>query len=80
MEMPLPYDPTAYHTYLFDLDMEVKIEKRVITSVTEFFGELIGLSEVLRLLIFVLIAPFARKNYFLSMISGFYRENYDENC
>lgn len=57
MNLPVR-DPSVFASFYFDLGQQVKIEKRVVNSLPELFGEVGGLRDFMKEIAVVLIGGF----------------------
>jgi hypothetical protein len=67
-------DETRF-SYLFELCQEIKIEKRVVTSLPSLFGEVGGLGDIIRILIALIIGRMQAKLFTFDQIRTFFRAN-----
>ena len=77
-DVPIEINPKAYQTFLFDLDSEIKVEKRVVISFLSLLGEIGGIKEVLSIIIAILIGSIQSKTYVLNRVEQLYRVHRDD--
>ena len=61
----MPIFEPAIASFYFDLSETIRIEKRVVSSLPEIFGEIGGLRDFLKEITFYFIAGFQARNFAL---------------
>jgi len=62
-------------SYLFELSQEIKIEKRIVTSLPSLFGEVGGLGDIINLLIALIIGRIQEKLFTFDQVRTFFKAN-----
>ena len=66
-------DPDILVEYLFDLSTIVKVEKRVVTSLTSMLGEIGGLYGILFSLAYFILGKFPEKLFLIHQVKALFR-------
>ena len=70
-------DDNILFTYLFDLDFEIKIQKRIVNTLPDLFGSITGVEAFFEFLIVIFIGATPAKNYLFDRIASFFLQNPD---
>jgi len=73
INLPFPPDADSIINYWIDLSQEVKIEKRVVTSLPSLFGEAGGLNDFLGSFVFLFVGQLKAKAFTFDQIKTFFR-------
>lgn len=74
-EISVRREPEDRASFFFDLDQQIKIEKRVVNSLPSVFGEIGGFGELLRQFVALLIGGYQAKAFFGDQMASLYRVN-----
>ena len=65
---------THHHAFLFDLTVEVKIQSRVVNSLSGIFGEIVGIKDFIAFLLTLLLGSLPASRYLFDQVSTIFMQ------
>ena len=67
-------ETTHHHAFLLDLAMEVKIQSRVVNSLSGIFGEIVGIKDFIAFLLTLLLGSLPASRYLFDQVSTIFMQ------